>query len=427
MHSPLNLDPLLDEALDFRFRAFPTGDPLRVRDVPARKWKLFESGFFFPALVLKETALAHNLATMARFCAERGVLLAPHGKTTMAPQLFERQLAAGAWAITAATAEHARVYRAFGVPRILFANELVRADEARWVAAELARDPAFDFICYVDSPAGARALSDVFRSSPRKLRVLVELGVPGGRAGCRTNAEALALAREVASAPGLELAGVAGFEGILGADRLGGAVAAVDAFCHRLVEVAREMRASGLAGAELVVSAGGSAFPDRVADKLAPLASGGDPRVKVVLRSGCYLTHDHGFYERVSPFAASVSAAGALRLLPALELWGAVLSRPEPGLAVVGFGKRDAPFDADLPMPRAVRTRQGATRDASSMSVQRLNDQHAYVSVAASDPLEPGDLVACGVSHPCLAFDKWPLIAVVDDDYVVIDAVRTFF
>ena len=332
MHSPLNLDPLLNEALDFRFRAFPASDgAIRVGEVPSRKWKLFDSGFFFPALVLKETALAHNLRTMARFCAERGVLLAPHGKTTMAPQLFERQLAAGAWGITAATAEHARVYRAFGVPRILFANELVRADEARWVASELARDPAFDFLCYVDSPTGARVLSDVFRSSARKLRVLVELGTPGGRAGCRTNSDALALARDVASAPGLEIAGVAGFEGILGVDRARGTVDAVDAFCDRLVAVAREMLASGLAGApELVVSAGGSAFPDRVADKLLALARL-DSRVKVVLRSGCYLTHDHGFYERVSPFAPKVSAAGALHLVPALELGGRSFRGPSPG------------------------------------------------------------------------------------------------
>jgi D-serine deaminase-like pyridoxal phosphate-dependent protein len=426
MHSPLNLDPLLREPLDWRFRAFPaTGAPIRVGDVAAQKWRFFDSGFFFPALVLKESALAHNLATMARFSADRGVLLAPHGKTTMAPQIFDRQLAAGAWAITAASAEHARVYRAFGVSRILFANELVRPDEARWVRSELAADPAFEFLCYVDSPAGARVLSDVFRDSPRKLRALVELGTPGGRSGCRTNADALHLAREVAGLPGLEVAGVAAFEGILGVDRAPETVRAVDTFCDRLAKVAKEMLDSGLAGPSFIVSAGGSAFPDRVADRLLALTRA-EPRVTVVLRSGCYVTHDHGIYESVSPFSSS-APAGAPQLAPALELWGAVLSRPEPGLALVGFGKRDAPFDAGLPVPRVVRDGSGAMRAADAMTVVKLNDQHAYLSLPPNDPLRVGDLVGCGVSHPCLAFDKWPLIAVVDDDYNVVQAVRTFF
>jgi D-serine deaminase-like pyridoxal phosphate-dependent protein len=427
MHSPLNLDPLLNEPLDWKFRAFPaTGGAIRIGDVPAQRWNLFESGFFFPALVLKEAALAHNVRTMAEFCAERGALLAPHGKTTMAPQLFERQLDAGAWAITAATMEHARIYRAFGVPRIFFASELARVDEARWVATELAADPGFDFLCYVDSPAGARRLSDVFRASTRKLRVVVELGTPGGRAGCRTSEGALALAREVAAYSGLELAGVACFEGILGADRSPNVVEAVDAFCGRLVDVAQAMLASDLAGSsDFVVSAGGSSFPDRVAERLLALARA-EPRVSVVLRSGCYVTHDHGLYERVSPFA-SHAPNGAPRLVPALELWGSVVSRPEPELALLGFGKRDAPFDAGLPVPLVVRDASGSARAADGMTVVRLNDQHAYLALPASDPLAPGDLIACGVSHPCLAFDKWSLIPVVDGAYNVVEAVRTYF
>jgi D-serine deaminase-like pyridoxal phosphate-dependent protein len=425
--------------------------------VPAQKWTLFDSGFFFPVMALKNAAIEHNVRTMAKFCVDRGALLAPHGKTTMAPQLFQRQLSAGAWGITAATVEHARVYRAFGVPRILLANELVGTDEARWALAELA-DPLFDFLCYVDSSAGVRVLSDVFAVAPRKMRVLVELGTPGGRAGCRTNADALALARDIAAAPGLELSGVAGFEGILGASRAPGALEAVDAFCDRLAELAQELleampRSNETeesdpgkspttlgsprrpwevpdggrgTGDEFIVSAGGSAYPDRVVERLGSLARR-DPRVKVVLRSGCYVTHDHGFYEGVSPFASSVAGSTA-HLRPALELWASVLSRPEPALAIVGFGKRDAPFDAGLPVPRAVRSRsEGTVRPVDAMSILRLNDQHAYLALAPDDPLEPGDLLACGVSHPCLAFDKWSLLPSVDDEYNVVEAIRTFF
>jgi D-serine deaminase-like pyridoxal phosphate-dependent protein len=376
-------------------------------------------------MVLKRNALEHNVETVARFAAERGVLLAPHGKTTMAPQLFQRQLAAGAWGITAASAEHARIYRAFGVSRIVLANEVVREDEARWAAAEVASDPDFDFLCYVDSTEGVRVLSEAFAPEARSARVLVELGTPGGRTGCRTTTEARALAEAVRAAPGLALAGVAGFEGILGADRDERSIAAVDAFCHRLGELAADLAASNEAG-DFVVSAGGSAYPDRVVDQLL-LAAKQRPEIKVVLRSGCYLTHDDGFYDRVSPFASSRKGA-AFHLLPALELWATVVSRPESGIAIVGFGKRDAPFDAGLPAPRAVRSRvDGRVRGAEGMTITKLNDQHAFLSLPADDPLVPGDLLSCGISHPCLAFDKWSLLPLVDDAYVVVDAVRTFF
>jgi D-serine deaminase-like pyridoxal phosphate-dependent protein len=146
--------------------------------------------------------------------------------------------------------------------------------------------------------------------------------------------------------------------------------------------------------------------------------------VRVVLRSGCYVTHDTRFYEGLSPLGAR--ATGAERLRPALEAWGAVLSRPEPGLALLLLGKRDAAHDIDLPMPFAVRGRDGL-RAAEGLEVVDLNDQHAFVRVPPADPLAVGDLVGCGMSHPCTAFDKWRLIPVVDDDYAVVDAVHTFF
>jgi D-serine deaminase-like pyridoxal phosphate-dependent protein len=110
----------------------------------------------------------------------------------------------------------------------------------------------------------------------------------------------------------------------------------------------------------------------------------------------------------------------------ALEAWGAVLSRPEPDLALLLLGKRDVAYDIEPPLPLSVHGRDGL-RPARSMTVFELNDQHAYLRLPPDDPLAVGDLVACGISHPCTAFDKWRLIPVVDDDYTVIDAVHTYF
>ena len=357
---------------------------LTVGEIGAQRYRLGDLAL--PLLVLRESALAHNLALMHGWCAERGLSLAPHGKTTMAPQLIRRQLDTGAWGMTAATVQQLAVMRAAGARRVILANQLVGAAEI--AQFERARQ-GIEVLTLVDSVAGVAALDAGVRTP---LRVLIELG--GTRAGCRTDEQVHEVASAVAASRHLELAGIEGFEGTLGADRSPATLAAVDAFVDRMRRLVEALDLD-------LVTAGGSALFDRVAERLRF-----DRPVRVVLRSGCYLTHDDGLYAGVSP----------LPLRPALELWARVLSCPEPGLAIAGFGKRDAPYDLGLPVVRSV----------SGVEVEALNDQHAFLR-DPSGALRVGDVVVCGISHPCTAFDKWSLIPVVDDDDMVIDAVRTLF
>jgi D-serine deaminase-like pyridoxal phosphate-dependent protein len=412
--------------IDAGTKGFPPVErPVSISDVAGRGWTLADLPT--PVMVLRERALAHNLALMAEYCRAWGVDIAPHGKTTMAPQLWDRQLDAGAWGITAATVIQARVMRAARVPRILMANELVDPVSIDWVARQLA-DPGFAFMCYVDSDRGVDILEERLRALPaeRPLSVLVELGFEGGRTGCRTIPEAVHIAGRVTSSDVLHLAGVAGYEGTICHDRSPECVALVLAYLDRLRELTRTMIDAGsFDGADgIVLTAGGSAFFDLVVDRLrGPWP--GDADVRVVLRSGCYLTHDSGIYERVSPLPTRDGERG---FRPAMELWGSVLSRPEPGLALLGFGKRDVPFDIDMPTPQVARSPGGDTRDlAGSLTIRELNDQHAYALVDPALTLDVGDLVRCGLSHPCTAFDKWRTIAVVDEDDRVVDAIATFF
>jgi D-serine dehydratase len=400
------VDALLDEPLDPVTKPLPPArGPLTARTLGAHGWTVRD--LLLPALVLHETALAHNIAAMAAFCAGRGVALAPHGKTTMAPQIFRAQLTAGAWGITAATVAHVRAYRAWGVERVLMANELVQPAALRWLAAELDADPAFEFLCLVDSEAAVERMTAALGAARRPVRVLVELG--NVRAGARSVAAAVAAGRAAARSPALELAGLEGYEGTLGADRAARTVADVDAFLDALRETADAL---GL-GDDAVVTAGGSAYFDRVVERL-----GGLPG-RLVLRAGCYVTHDHGMYEGLSPLT------GTLR--PALELWAEVLSAPEPGFAVAGFGKRDAPYDIRLPQPLGRVHPTGEREDlAGRVTVEQLNDQHAFLRCDGVR-LAVGDLLVCGIAHPCTAFDKWRLIPTVDDDLAVTGAVRTFF
>lgn len=381
-----------------------------------------------PLMVLKSDALEHNIAEMAAYCTDKNVLLAPHGKTTMSPQVFWRQLAAGAWAMTAATGSHVRTYRSFGVRRILLANELIDSAAIAWIADDIAAHPEVEFICYVDSTRGIDVLVRALAAAPQtRVDVLVEVGHSGGRTGCRSVEEARAVARSVASKGQLRLRGVAGYEGGIGHDREPATLAAIATFCAELAAVANAINDEGLFADDVdfvVISAGGSAYFDIVVEELSGLVLHGRPS-RVVLRSGSYVSHDHGLYARISPFSGPRSR---WNFRPALEIWGRVLSRPEPGIAYADFGRRDAPFDQDLPTPLTVRSVDGSgQRTAAGVTVAGLNDQHAFLTLPDQDPLAPGDWIGCGISHPCTAFDKWRSIPIVDETYRVVDLVNTYF
>ncbi len=424
---PLDLEALDAMLVDGRTKGMPHRDePFALGQIGALGLSVGELPP--PVMVLRASALEHNLAVMAGLCRAHGVLLAPHGKTTMAPQLWDRQLEAGAWGLTAATVAQARVMREVGVRRILLANELTDAPSLTWVASQLA-DPEVSLLVLVDSVEGVRLMNETLSTigPARRLPVLVEMGHAGGRAGCRSVAEGIRVARAAQAASQLELAGVEAFEGTVGSDRSPATLEAVHALLEQVRLMALEVAALGSFTQEhpMIVSAGGSAFFDLVLERLGGDRWGEVP-VRVVLRSGCYLTHDHGFYAGLTPTVEFEGDVHAFE--PALELHGAVLSRPEPDLAIVGFGKRDAPSDLGMPVPLGTRARSGALGDlGAAASIERMNDQHAFLRIGTDASLEVGDVVRCGISHPCTAMDRWRVIPVIDDHDRVIDAVATFF
>lgn len=394
---------------------------------------LLQGEFPLPLLVLKESALAHNLEWMARFCRKSSALLCPHGKTSMAPALLKRQLAAGAWGLTAATVHQVQVYRSLGVQRILLANQLVGQAELMYTCAEIKQHPDFDFYCLVDSPAGVERLARAAARANigRPLQVLAELGIPGGRSGCRSVHELLELARGIREKqPLLSLRGVEGFEGVAVGSLEDGA-RRVGSYLQQLADAGTQCAAAGLFGEGVpILSAGGSIWFDLAAAVLTA-ANLAQPH-HTVLRSGCYVTLDHGVYQKM--FAHTLQRSSVARALgeglqPALELWTHVLSLPEPDLAVLGFGKRDCPYDMGLPVPlHWVRTDSDPElRPFQGAVISGLYDQHACLRLPIDHRLQVGDMVACGISHPCGAFDRWRALALVDDDYRMLEMIDTFF
>lgn len=428
---PVRTEALADLVLDPLAKGLPFGTAgLRLGEVGRQGWSLLDGSLPLPQAVLRRDVLAANSAWMSAFAAENGLLLAPHGKTTMAPQLFALQIADGAWAITVATVQQLEVCRRFGVKRVVIANQPVGRLAVDACFRALRETEGFELYCLADSLAGAALLAEGTQTLPppaeRPLRVLVELGFPGGRTGARTREEALAVARAVAGTPGLALAGFECFEGLLPDP------AAVDAFLDAVVLAASAAEDEGLLppGAPLILSAGGSAFFDRVGERFGAAALR-RPMLRV-LRSGCYLTHDSLGYAAAF---RRVVAETALRLPPgglepALEVWAHVQSRPEAGRTILTMGKRDVSYDASLPVPLHWY-RPGAMARPEPMprghAVLALNDQHCHLGTPGESPLQVGDLVGFGIGHPCTTFDKWGLLMVVDEAYRVVDAVKTYF
>ncbi len=424
-------------ALSGLVKGVPPGiAPFPLREVGTKRWNLLREDVPLPAAVLKTSALDHNDAWMQSFLKLSGAVISPHGKTTMSPALFRRQLDHGAWAMTVATAQQIEVCRAMGINRIVLANQLIGRQAIRYVLDELAKHADFEFYCLVDSVAGVAQITGALggRSLLAPVNLLLEGGMVGGRTGCRDLAAALEVARAVAAAgPSLRLRGVEGFEGLISAKTPEETETRVRGFLDFLGGIAEACVKEGLfAPGPVILSAGGSAFYDLVIDRFSRERLGRDSLV--LTRSGCYLTHDSGMYRRMfQRLSERTPAAGKLGrgLQPALEVWAYVQSRPEPGLGICTMGRRDVSSDTDMPVPQTWARSGGNAAPPQALgpgyTVTGLNDQHAYMTVPKDTPLRVGDLVSFGVSHPCTTFDKWQLLYLVDDAYNVTGAVRTYF
>lgn len=397
----------------------------------AERPALFDGSAAWPVMVLREEALDHNIQALAAFAAKHELLFAPHGKTSMAPQLWQRQIDAGAWGITVATPAQLLIARRAGVSRALIANEVLDVTALDWIASELASDAGFEFACFVDSAAGVRAVAaagiahGLEQSERGGFPVLVDVGFVGGRTGVRSRAEARALADLVEATPGIRLVGVSSYEGGLPT------VEAVQGYFAGIRALVEELASDGLLPADAIVTAGGSAYFDQVGSELSvEWARSVLPRARVILRSGAYVSHDDGVYVGKTAFNR-IPEQGSLN--GALQIWAQVLSAPEPGLALVGMGKRDAAYDSGLPVPLLLRRADASgahvstsTEPFDGATVTALDDHHAYLALPDGVTVQPGDLVAFGISHPCTAFDKWRNIPVVDESDLIIDVVRTY-
>jgi D-serine dehydratase len=256
--------------------------------------------------------------------------------------------------------------------------------------------------------------------------VLLEIGAEGGRTGVRHDEQLqsvlAALSRWKHS---IALCGVEIYEGVLHDE------ASIRAFLERAVEVTRQLAAEHrFQRTPILLSGAGSAWYDVVAEVFSA-AEFGDS-VEIILRPGCYLTHDVGAYREAqarilnnNPIAHQMNSG----LLPALHVWAYVQSIPEAEKAIIAMGKRDAAFDSGFPVP-ALHFRPGNVTPQiapAHWQVTRMMDQHAFLRINCGDDLCVGDMIGFDICHPCLTFDKWRTLPVLNADYQVVDIIQTFF
>jgi D-serine dehydratase len=416
--------------LDRSYKGFPpAASACRIDEIGGRRWNVLAGDLSFPIALLRDSALSHNIAWMQEFARARGLDLAPHGKTTMSPELYRRQIDAGAWGISFATVYQLSVGAGAGLTRALIPNQVVCDADLDGLAALLRDFPALRVWFLVDSLAQIRLIESwkKKRKNPVAFDCLLEIGIPGKRTGCRTLDEALAVAAALHASPALRLGGIECYEGSVAQCDSEHDRREVDALMRRVADAALACDRGGFfENEEVLMTAGGSSLFDLVADGLKLQLS---KPVRGILRSGCYITHDHGSYmnllrkvEERQHFSSS--------LQPAIEVWAMAQSRPEPGLAILTCGKRDISYDLSLPVAlfHCARGQAAPRAIPDGWTLADLNDQHAYLRFPESDPGPAvGDLIGLGISHPCTTFDKWRWLPVVDDHYNIIDAVTTHF
>ena len=458
--------------LDGTWKGYPLwAPPCHIDAVGTQGWHALNGELPLPLVVLWRSAVEHNVRWMADFTGKRCIAHAPHGKTTLSPQLFAMQLNGGAWGMSVATMKQVLLCTQWGIWKIILANQLVNPSDIALAVKLLEEYTSLELYFLLDSTAQLDIIVDAVRplAMTRPLTALIELGYGGptqsghlginlGRTGVRSMQAGIQLAQAAAASQIITVCGVECYEGLLvgGLDSKADEAAVSDLFAP-LSQLLIECDSRGIfRGDRIIVSAGGSAIFDVVASKLVQFRS--ELRLSrpllPILRSGSYLTHDNGdCFRKGSKIVERMSSASAGEpvsdfLLPALEVWAEIQSIPEAGLAIIAMGKRDVSFDKELPTPFAWLQRANCKRvigdvvarfDPNQL-LQRISpahgrfemikimDQHSWLVFNEGQvSLAVGDVIGFGISHPCTTFDKWKWMPLVDDAYYVTGAIQTYF
>lgn len=394
---------------------------------------------------------------MQKYIQQQNIHLSPHGKTTMSPKLFNLQLQHGAWGITFANMKQLLLAiekcDSSLLKRAIIANQIIEHTDLQILDDIQEMYPDLRILFLVDS----KEQVDIIRKYKTRnyFQCLLEVGYSGGRTGCRSKDAALSLAEYINQSPTLRLCGIETYEGLQATCNTKQDVEFVNKLMLNVFEIFKLITGQGLLFSvsihhPIILTAGGSSIFDLVTPHLQEMISWykskcNDNNIIGILRSGCYITGDDvmysNFYKEMKKRESPHKQQQLPQIQSCLEVWGTITSLPEPGLAIIGLGKRDVGYDAHLPKPIKIWKRSteeiihinnnttADDHDQQNWKIIRLNDQHAYMTFNNNVSVLPavGDRIGCGISHPCTTFDKWQHILIVDDLYQVVDVIDTYF
>ena len=416
--------------LDKRTKGIPgSSDPFALEEIQSKGWNILKEDMPMPLMVLKKSSMDYNLKTFANYVNSNNLSISPHGKTTMAPQIFSEQISYGAWGITAGTINQVQTMYFYGIKRILLANQLLGKSHLKTIASFINAEKDFDFYCFVDSKKQFKNMQEGLNGITLKhpIKVLPEIGAMNGRTGIRNSEDLLSLIKTIDEdkSGSFMFSGIAIFEAVIPNVNKGPLPATN--FANHVLDIVKKIPIEFYSNLdEFLITGGGSTHFDIIAERFNTLQL--DIPKRILLRSGCYVTNDHVAYSTAQEEARlDPSRNWNDKLQPALEAWSYVQSIPEENLAFLTMGKRDIPFDAGLPIPLKRYRPNDGFLDIGECKIFNTNDQHAYVKLTLGHGWQVGDMICSGISHPCTAFDKWRFIPVVNDNYDVVDGILTFF
>ena len=344
-----------------------------------------------PALLVDLDLLSANVRRFAEMAARAGVRLRPHIKTHKTIEIARMQLEAGAGGITCAKLSEAEVYAEAGVSDIFVAYPVIGREKARR-AAQLAQ--RCHLIVGVESTIGVQQLSEAAIEAGVTLSVRVELDSGLKRTGIAPEG-AEALCRHVLAAPGLRLDGIFTFRGA----SFPGAPTRNPEELGRLegewmVAQAERLRAVGIPIQEVSVGS-------------TPTSAGAAhvPGVTEV-RPGTYV-----FFDRMT-CRAGTSTPGEI----ALSILATVVSRPAPNIAVIDAGSKT--FCGDIVPANAGLEGYGVTIDGESGIIERMNEEHGIVRLAAGFSPNIGAKLALFPNHVCTSVNLSDEVVVVQHGIV---------
>jgi D-serine deaminase-like pyridoxal phosphate-dependent protein len=325
-----------------------------------------------PALIVDLDILEENIARMAGFCEAQSISLRPHAKSHKCIEICRRQIAAGAVGICCATLGEADVMAAGGIANILVTSPVAGSAKIGRLVAVNASIP--DLIAVSDHADNVAALNAAAAAVDETLKLLVDLDIGQNRTGVTSVEAAVALARQIDTAPFLEFAGVQAYGGHLQhiPDYSARAAAAEEA-SSRLRDVIDALDAAGLEPA-IVTGAGTGTF-------------------EIDAKRGLYNELQAGSYVFMDVEYAddALWPDGGPLFDAALFVQTTVISANRPGQATTDAGLKAFATDGPLPI-----IAQGAPADAG---YKFTGDEFGCVTLPPGEDLALGSVVECVAPH----------------------------